>query len=151
MGRPTLVGGSGAGQLAKLASQMIASTALAAVAEALVFARAEGIDPLRIRDALAGGFADSKILQIHGQRMAQRDFVPGGHIHTFVKDLSAGRHIAVERKLDLPVTALAFELFQTMASEHGLLDIAALALEIEKRNPPHRIGLGLDRLPPPPQ
>lgn len=149
MGRPTLVGQSGAGQFAKLTSQMIASTAMAAVAEALLLARAENIDPLRVREALAGGFADSRILQIHGKRMVERDFVPGGHVHTFVKDLKAGRQIADAHELDLPVTSLAFELFEQLSESSGACDIAAMALEIEKRNTPLRIGDGRDTLPEP--
>jgi 3-hydroxyisobutyrate dehydrogenase-like beta-hydroxyacid dehydrogenase len=149
MGRPTRVGDSGAGQFAKLTSQMIASTAMTAVAEALLLARAEGIDPLRICEALTGGFADSKILQIHGKRMAARDFIPGGHVHTFVKDLKAGRQIADSHDLDLPVTALAFELFEQLSSSAGACDISAMALQIEKRNTPLRIGDGGDKLPEP--
>lgn len=149
MGRPTLVGAAGAGQFAKLTSQMIASTAMTAVAEALLLARAEGIDPLRVREALTGGFADSRILQIHGKRMVERDFVPGGHVHTFVKDLKAGRQIADSHNLDLPVTALAFELFERLSVEGGAYDISAMALQIEKRNTPLRIGDGGDKLPEP--
>ncbi len=145
MGRPTLVGPSGAGQFAKLTSQMIASTAMAAVAEALLMARAEGIDPLRIREALAGGFADSRVLQLHGKRMVERNFVPGGHVHTFVKDLTAARGIAESHQLDLPVTRLAFELFESLAKRAADCDISAMALEIEGRNWPHRIGHDCDR------
>lgn len=140
MGRPTLVGASGCGQLAKLINQMISSTAMAAVAEALLMARAEGIDPLRIREALAGGFADSRVLQIHGKRMVERNFAPGGHVHTFLKDLRASRSIAEAHGLDLPVTALAFSLFENLSKHAADCDIAAMALEIEKRNPPHHIG-----------
>jgi 2-hydroxy-3-oxopropionate reductase len=147
MGRPTLVGAAGAGQFAKLTSQMIAATALTAVAEALLLARAEGIDPMRIREALTGGFADSRILQLHGRRMVERDFVPGGHVHTFLKDLTAARGIAAAQKLDLPMTALAYELFQSLSEHAAACDIAAMALEIERRNRPHRIGLACDKLP----
>ena len=147
MGRPTHVGPPGAGQLAKLTSQMIASTAMAAVAEALLLAKAEGIDPLRIREALAGGFGDSRILQIHGKRMVERDFVPGGHVHTFLKDLTAARGIADAHRLDLPVTTLAYGLFRNLAASAASCDIAAMALEIERRNLPHRIGDNCDTLP----
>jgi 2-hydroxy-3-oxopropionate reductase len=147
MGRPTLVGASGCGQLAKLINQMISSTAMAAVAEALLMARAAGIDPLRIREALAGGFADSRILQIHGKRMAERNFVPGGHVHTFLKDLKASRSIAEAHQLDLPITALAFSLFESLSKHAADCDIAAMALEIEKRNEPHRIGTAGDQVP----
>jgi 2-hydroxy-3-oxopropionate reductase len=130
---------------------MIASTAMVAVAEALLLARAEGIDPLRVREALSGGFADSRILQIHGKRMVERDFIPGGHVHTFVKDLKAGRRIADSHDLDLPVTALAFELFERLSADAGACDISAMALQIEKRNTPLRIGEGSDKLPEPDQ
>ena len=147
MGHPTLVGACGAGQFAKLASQMIASTALAAVAEALLLARAAGIDPLRIRAALAGGFADSRVLQIHGKRMVDRDFVPGGHVHTFLKDLTAARAVSLSHRLDLPVTSLTYALFENLASRAATCDIAAMALEIEARNIPHRIGESRDKLP----
>ena len=147
MGRPTLVGASGAGQFAKLTSQMIASTAMSAVAEAFLLARAEGIDPLRVQEALSGGFADSRVLQIHGKRMVERNFLPGGHVHTFVKDLKAAHGIAATHKLDLPVTGLAFDLFQVLCERAAECDIAAMALEIEKRNPSHRIGTGVDRVP----
>ncbi len=140
MGRPTLVGASGAGQFAKLTSQMIASTAMAAVAESLLLARAEGIDPLRIREALSGGFADSRVLQIHGKRMVERNFEPGGHVHTFLKDLTAARDIAAAHDLDLPVTGLAFDLFTALSEDSASCDISSMALEIERRNPPHRIG-----------
>lgn len=149
MGRPTRVGPSGAGQFAKLTSQMIASTAMVAVAEAMLLARAENINPLRIREALTGGFADSRILQIHGKRMVEREFIPGGHVHTFVKDLKAGRLIADAHDLDLPITTLAFELFEQLSRSAGACDIAAMALEIEKRNTPLRIGDGSDTLPEP--
>ena len=147
MGRPILVGPSGCGQLAKLINQMISSTAMAAVAEALLLARAEGIDPLRIREALTGGFADSRILQLHGKRMVERNFVPGGHVHTFLKDLKASRSIAEAHRLDLPVTALAFSLFESLSKHAADCDIAAMALEIEKRNTPHRIGTDENQMP----
>jgi 2-hydroxy-3-oxopropionate reductase len=147
MGRPTLVGASGAGQFAKLTSQMIAATAMTAVAEALLLARAEGIDPLRICEALTGGFADSRILQIHGRRMVERNFEPGGHVRTFLKDLTAARTAAEAHKLDLPVTALAHSLFESLSGHAAACDIAAMALEIERRNRPHRIGPDCDKLP----
>lgn len=147
MGRPTLVGPSGAGQFAKLINQMISSTAMAAVAEALLMARAEGLDPLRIREALAGGFADSRILQIHSKRMVERNFVPGGHVHTFLKDLKASRSIAAAHQLDLPITGLAFSLFESLSKHAADCDISAMALEIEKRNAPHRIGTDKNKIP----
>ena len=124
-----------------------ASAAMAAVAEALLLARAEDIDPLRIREALAGGFADSRVLQIHGRRMVERDFVPGGHVRTFLKDLAAAHGIAAAHRLDLPVTSLAHRLFEELSRTAAGCDISAMALATERRNPPHRIGTGSDRLP----
>lgn len=140
LGRPTHVGPSGAGQFAKLCSQWIAATAMAAVAETTMLAAAEGIDHAKIRDALTGGFADSKILQIHGQRMQARDFAPGGHVRTFVKDLDAAHAIAAARGLDLPVGRLARSLFSALEQRGGGdYDIAALLLEMEHRNQDARV------------
>jgi 2-hydroxy-3-oxopropionate reductase len=147
VGRPTHVGPSGAGQFAKLCSQWIAATAMAAVAETAILATAEGVDFGRIRDALAGGFADSKILQIHGKRMQERDFALGGHVRTFVKDLDAAQSIAAAHRLDLPVGILAGELFSALARRGGGdYDIAALLLEIEQRNQHVRVGEGTGKL-----
>lgn len=141
LGNPVHVGPPGAGQFVKLTNQMITSAALAAVSEAMLMARVEGIDPVKLCEALQGGLADSKVLQVHGRRMAARDFEARGHVRTFVKDLKAGRAIAEARGLDLPVTQQVFELFcrlnETPAAEE---DIAAFARAIEERNPPHRIG-----------
>ncbi|WP_373634872.1 NAD(P)-dependent oxidoreductase [Yoonia sp. SS1-5] len=87
MGRPTLVGPTGAGQLAKLANQSIVAVTIAAVAEAMLLLEDGGADPAAVRAALKGGFADSTILQQHGARMTNRDFVPGGLSRLQVKDL----------------------------------------------------------------
>ena len=87
MGRPTLVGPNGAGQLAKLANQAIVGVTIAAVAEATLLLEEGGADPTAVRTAFKGGFADSTILQQHGQRMTNRDFVPGGLSRLQVKDL----------------------------------------------------------------
>ena len=87
MGRPTLVGPNGAGQLAKLANQAIVGVTIAAVAEATLLLEQGGADPTAVRAALKGGFADSTILQQHGQRMTERNFVPGGLSHLQLKDL----------------------------------------------------------------
>jgi 2-hydroxy-3-oxopropionate reductase len=87
MGRPTLVGPNGAGQLAKLANQAIVGVTIAAVAEATLLLEQGGADPTAVRAALKGGFADSTILQQHGERMTERNFVPGGLSHLQLKDL----------------------------------------------------------------
>lgn len=148
MGRPTLVGEAGAGQLAKLANQMILSTTMSVVSEALLFARANGVEPDRIIEALSGGYADSRVLQNHGRRMIERDFRPGGHVHTFVKDLGAAFAVADERKLRLPQAGMAFERFRRLGEAgRAQCDISAIALLAEGENPGVRIGEGADRLP----
>lgn len=149
LGRPTHVGPAGAGQLAKLCSQMIAAAAVGAVSEMMLLAAAGGADPEKVRIALTGGFADSKILQIHGQRMLAREFEPGGHVRTFLKDLDAAAAIAARRGLDLPVVQLTRDLFAALAAHGGgNYDIAALLLEFERRNPTVRVGTARDHLPP---
>lgn len=136
LGRPTRVGPSGAGQLAKLCSQMLTATAIEAVAEVLTFAAAAGADPVQVREALTGGFADSQVLRVHGGRMLARDFVPGGHVRTFVKDLKAALAIAEEQRLTLPVAQLAASIFTAFDEDGGGdHDISAIILDTERRNP----------------
>jgi 2-hydroxy-3-oxopropionate reductase len=114
----TLVGGNGDGQTAKVANQIIVALTIEAVAEALVFASRAGADPARVRQALMGGFASSKILEVHGERMINRTFNPGFRIELHQKDLnlalSAGKALGVS----LPNTATAQELFN-MCVAHG--------------------------------
>ena len=87
LGRPTLIGPTGTGQVAKLANQAIVGVTIAAVAEGLLLAAAAGADPAKVRAALSGGFADGTILQQHGQRMLDRNWLPGGQMKMHVKDL----------------------------------------------------------------
>lgn len=135
MGRLTHVGPSGAGQTVKLLSQTIASTAITAVSEVMVLASSLGLDPARVRTALAGGFADSKMLQIHGQRMTERNFVPGGHVRTFLKDLNNAAALISTQGLDLPVADLARSYFAELSSTgHADDDIASVVLVTESRN-----------------
>ncbi|HWL29245.1 MAG TPA: 2-hydroxy-3-oxopropionate reductase [Burkholderiaceae bacterium] len=114
----TLVGGNGDGQTAKVANQIIVALTIEAVGEALVFASRAGADPARVRQALMGGFASSKILEVHGERMIKRTFNPGFRIELHQKDLnlalSAGKALGVA----LPNTATAQELFN-MCAAHG--------------------------------
>lgn len=114
----TLVGGNGDGQTAKVANQMIVAMTIEAVAEALLFASKAGADPARVRQALLGGFASSRILEVHGDRMVKRTFDPGFRIELHQKDLnlalSAGRSLGVA----LPNTATCQELFN-MCAAHG--------------------------------
>jgi 2-hydroxy-3-oxopropionate reductase len=135
IGRPTLVGPHGAGQLAKLANQAIVATTIGTVAEALTLAAAGGADPAKVREALFGGFADSPILRQHGERMLQRRWAPGGPIRLQVKDLRTIMAEAQALGLDLPIAARVAELFEAaLAGGLGEHDHSALFLEIEARN-----------------
>lgn len=103
MGRPVRVGPSGAGQLSKLANQVIVAVTIGVVAEAMLFAQKGGADPAAIRDALRGGFADSVILQQHGERMTTGDFNPGGPSHLQLKDIDNALIEARAMGLTLPL------------------------------------------------
>lgn len=135
LGRATHVGPHGAGQLAKLANQMIVAVTIGAVAEALLFAARGGADMARVRQAMAGGFAESAILQLHGQRMVERDFAPRGRLAVQLKDLDNVLASAAETGFDAPITALLSRLYRE-GVEHGLgeLDHSGLFLELARRN-----------------
>jgi 2-hydroxy-3-oxopropionate reductase len=134
-GKPVLVGPSGSGQIAKLCSQVISAAALNAVAEAMLLAQAAGADPGKLAEALAGGFADSKILQIHSRRMIERDFMPGGHIRTFVKDLRTALKLADDNKLEMPLAKQATQAFSDLSSAgFDDNDISAIILNKEEVN-----------------
>ena len=149
MGRPTLIGPSGAGQLAKLANQTIVAVTIGAVSEALLLAATGGANPAKVREALSGGFADSAILKLHGQRMLDRNFVPGGPTRMQVKDLRTILATAGEVGLDLPVARTVAALFEELlANGYGDCDHSALLLEIERRNEGKRLGTKPDQLPP---
>jgi len=148
LGTPILVGPSGSGQIAKLGSQTIVASAISAVAEALLLAKANGADPAKVREALFGGFADSKILRIHAMRMLGRDFRPGGHIRTHRKDLDAAMESARRAGLDLPMLAFMHEAFVDLCDRGlGDADHAALVLALEGRNPPQRLSGEPDIVP----
>ncbi len=115
----TLVGGHGDGQTAKVANQIIVALNIEAVAEALLFAAKAGADPARVRQALMGGFASSKILEVHGERMINRTFDPGFRISLHQKDLNLALASARELGVALPNTATAQELFNTCAAHGG--------------------------------
>ena len=134
-GRATLVGPHGAGQLTKLANQMIVGITIGAVAEALLFAAKGGADMAKVREAIGGGFADSRILQLHGQRMVERDFAPRGSMKTQLKDMRNALATAQEIGFDAPITAL-FEGLYTQGVGHGLgeLDHSGLFVELASRN-----------------
>ncbi len=115
----TLVGGNGDGQTAKVANQIIVALNIEAVAEALLFAARAGADPARVRQALMGGFASSKILEVHGERMVKRTFDPGFRIELHQKDLNLALSNARQMGLSLPNTATAQELFNSCAAHGG--------------------------------
>lgn len=120
MGRNiTLVGGNGDGQTAKLANQVIVALTIEAVGEALLLASRAGADPSRVRAALMGGFASSKILEVHGERMVRRAFDPGFRIELHQKDLALALGTARSLGVSLPNTATAQELFNACTAHGG--------------------------------
>ncbi len=128
-----LVGGNGDGQTCKVANQIVVALNIEAVAEALLFAAKAGADPAKVRTALMGGFADSKILQIHGERMIKRTFDPGFRIRLHQKDLNLALESARKMGLSLPNTATVQELFNSMAAHGGSeLDHSALVQALER-------------------
>lgn len=125
--RTTHVGGVGTGQVAKAANQVIVGLNIGAVAEALTLAKRAGADPARVREALKGGFADSRILEVHGQRMVDGNFAPGGKCVTQRKDMNQALELAASLGFDLPATRLNRDLYdKVIAAGHGDLDHAAL-------------------------
>lgn len=128
----THVGGNGDGQTAKVANQIIVALNIEAVAEALVFAARAGADPAKVRAALMGGFASSKILEVHGDRMVKRTFDPGFRIALHQKDLSLALQGAKAMGVSLPQTASAAQLMQACASHGwGQMDHSALVKSLE--------------------
>jgi 2-hydroxy-3-oxopropionate reductase len=129
----TLVGGNGDGQTAKVANQIIVALNIEAVAEALLFAARAGADPARVRQALMGGFASSKILEVHGERMVKRTFDPGFRIELHQKDLNLALSSARALGVSLPNTATAQELFNSCAAHGGKQwDHSAMVRALEK-------------------
>jgi len=114
-----LVGSNGDGQTAKVANQIIVALNIEAVAEALLFAAKAGADPAKVRQALMGGFAGSKILEVHGERMVKRTFDPGFRIELHQKDLNLALNSARALGVSLPNTATAQELFNSCAAHGG--------------------------------
>src|ERR1700747_2136203 len=136
----TLVGGNGDGQTTKVANQIIVALTIEAVGEALLFAAKAGANPANVRKALMGGFASSRISEVHGERMIQRRFDPGFRIELHQKDLNLALQGAKELKLSLPNTATCQELFNTCTAHGGSAwDHSAMvrALEIMAN---HEIG-----------
>jgi 2-hydroxy-3-oxopropionate reductase len=115
----TLVGENGAGQTCKVANQIIVALSIEAVAEALLFASKMGADPAKVRQALMGGFASSRVLEVHGDRMIKRTFDPGFRIELHQKDLNLALSSARAAGVSLPNTATAQELFNACAAHGG--------------------------------
>ena len=135
LGRSTQVGPHGAGQLAKLANQMIVGITIGAVAEALLLCQQGGADPAQVRAAISGGFADSRILQVHGERMVGRDFAKRGSMQVQLKDMRNALATSEEIGFDAPITSLLEQLYADGA-RHGFgdLDQSGLFAELERRN-----------------
>ena len=135
LGKAVHVGPHGAGQLAKLANQMIVGITIGAVAEALLLCEKGGADMARVKQAISGGFADSRILQVHGQRMIERDFAKRGAVSVQLKDMRNALATAQEVGFTAPITSLFEQLFAE-AADHGLADLdhSALFVELASRN-----------------
>ncbi|PZM14074.1 NAD(P)-dependent oxidoreductase [Rhizobium tubonense] len=135
MGRVTHVGPDGSGQLAKLGNQQIVAVTIGAVAEAMLMIEAGGGSPEAFRNAIRGGFAESRILELHGQRMVSRDFKPGGSSNNQLKDLNAVVATAEGLGLTLPLTeAVRAEFAAFVADGGGEVDHSGLLLHLEKLN-----------------
>ena len=134
LGRASRIGPSGAGQVAKTANQLIVGVTIGAVAEALLLAEAAGADPAAVREALMGGFADSRILREHGERMLEGRFTPGARVATQIKDLRTVEALAAETGVELPLAARVTALYEDLREHFGPeLDHAALILELRRR------------------
>ena len=135
MGTVTHIGPVGSGQLAKLANQAIVGITIGAVSEALLLAAKGGARPEKVREALLGGFAGSKILEQHGERMLQRQFEPGAPARIQLKDLRMILDEAREEGLTLPLSQRVFEQYRSLlASGNGEVDHSGLLLELERLN-----------------
>lgn len=134
LGRPVHVGPTGSGQLTKLANQMIVGITIGAVAEALLLAERGGADPAKVRQALRGGFAESRILEVHGQRMVNGDFAKRGSLAIQLKDLRNALYTAEGLQFDAPITGHLAALYEDAAA-HGFaeLDQSGLFRELQRR------------------
>jgi 2-hydroxy-3-oxopropionate reductase len=135
LGRPVHVGPVGCGELSKLVNQLIVASTIATVAEALLLAERGGANPEKVREALAGGFADSPILQQHAKRMIEDDFTPGGAAKWQLKDTRNAIAYSQSVGLSLPVASLVNSLFEEMVQHgDGELDHSGLIRELRRRN-----------------
>jgi 2-hydroxy-3-oxopropionate reductase len=135
MGNPTLVGPIGSGQVSKLANQIIVGVTIGAVAEAITLCEKAGVDGNKFIQALAGGFADGKILQNHGKRMIDKDFSPKGKVSTHLKDMNNILECAGDFNTQLPISNLIKDMFKSLVENgNDNDDHSALYKEIERLN-----------------
>ena len=139
----TLVGGNGDGQTTKVANQIIVALTIEAVGEALLFASKAGADPARVRTALMGGFANSRILEVHGERMIKRNFEPGFRIELHQKDLNLALTGARALGISLPNTATCQELFNAAAAAGGHAWDHSGMVRVLEMLAHHEIGAGV--------
>ena len=146
LGHPRHVGPAGSGQVAKMCNQLIVGATINIVAEALLLAEAAGADAGAVREAIRGGFAGSRILEVHGQRMLDRNFVAGVQVKSQLKDLHNALAAAAEAGLVLPLTSAVARSYESIEGEFGSADQAAALLALERLNPGQRVGSGPDLL-----
>ncbi len=146
MGRATLAGPAGAGQVAKLCNQLIVGATINIVAEAMLLAQAAGADPAAMRAAIRDGFAESKILEVHGQRMLDRNFVAGGKVSTQLKDQRNILAAAEAAGVVLPLTELVTARYMTLSKTIPQADHSAALIGLEQLNPGQRVGTAPDQL-----
>jgi 3-hydroxyisobutyrate dehydrogenase-like beta-hydroxyacid dehydrogenase len=147
MGRATHVGPVGCGQLAKLCNQLIVGGTLNIVAEALLLAQAGGANPNAVRNALRGGFAESRILEVHGQRMLDRNFMPGGQVKSQYKDMENILAAAADASISLPLAQMITNHYQSLINTSPLADQSAILLAVEKMNQGTRLGSSENKMP----
>jgi 2-hydroxy-3-oxopropionate reductase len=138
----TLVGGNGDGQTTKVANQIIVALTIEAVGEALLFASKAGADPAKVRQALMGGFASSRILEVHGERLIKRNFQPGFRIELHQKDLNLALQGAKSLRLALPNTATCQELFNAASAAGGAASDHSAMVRVLETLAAHEIGKG---------
>jgi len=135
MGNPTLVGPIGSGQVSKLANQIIVGLTIGAVAEAITLCEKTGADPVKMIEALSGGWADSKVLKTHGKRMIDKDFSPKGKTSVHLKDMKNIIECANNYNLHLPISKLIKDMYKSLVENgYGEIDHSSLYKEIERLN-----------------
>jgi 2-hydroxy-3-oxopropionate reductase len=141
----TLVGENGAGQICKIANQIIVALTIEAVGEGLLFASKAGADPVRVREALLGGFAASRVLEVHGERMIKRAFEPGFRVELHQKDLNLALSNARALSVSLPATALVQELFNACIAHGGAKSDSSAVVQVLEKLANHEIQPGNKR------